>query len=759
MKKVSYALALALVALSANAQSKLDAGSRMALNYYKHVLSGENAAVAPISLPFQINTMTRAESTTTMFVSLNPGADLAKIEALGFEVITVAGNIALVDGSLNAVDQLAALDEVKSISFGSKVKAKLDKARVAVNAEEVQKGTEDLPQAYNGAGVVTGIFDTGLDPNHPNFNDADGNTRVKGIWLFGGSNGKYSFYSSDRVSEFTTDTRSECHGTHTLGCMAGSFNKKGGKVAIIGSNGQSVSVRSTVQNPYYGIAPNSDIAISCGELYSANIAAGMSAIADYADEQGQPFVINLSLGSNTGPHDGSDEYSQLASALTKRGIICIAAGNEGLYKVSYVKDFTESDNSFKTFPYSTSSSFSGQIDFWGDDDTDYTVTVVVYDLTTGSAVYSYDVNTSTEQDVTITTSDYNAQGYIHNDAFDTAFSSSYLLIGALHNTGTNNRREVRMEYNLRYNSKTNSSQRYVFGLIVTGKAGHRVDMTNDSDYAELTSLSQSGWVNGNADLSISSMACAEGLISIGSYNTRDRWPALSGGIYGYFNSDGSAATGYAANELSGFSSYATLIDGTTRPTVIAPGSGIISSISSYYTDTQNETTRKGYAALYTKDSRDYYWESESGTSMACPVAAGTIALWLQADPTLTTEDVMNVIKQTSVQDEVTMADPVKAGAGKINALAGIKYILGLNSVNSIAVDSADKMLVTSAGQNEWQVYVPGASAVKAALYSTSGQLVANVSANSDTAVINGNKLAKGIYILSANGKSQRVIVK
>jgi len=53
-----------------------------------------------------------------------------------------------------------------------------------------------------------------------------------------------------------------------------------------------------------------------------------------------------------------------------------------------------------------------------------------------------------------------------------------LLIGALHNTGTNNRREVRMEYNLRYNSKTNSSQRYVFGLIVTGKAGHRVDMTN-----------------------------------------------------------------------------------------------------------------------------------------------------------------------------------------------------------------------------------------------------------------------------------------
>jgi subtilisin family serine protease len=759
MNKVSYALAMALVALSANAQSKLDAGSRLALNYYKHVHAGESSVVAPVSIPFQVNPASRAESTATMFVSLNPGADLSKIEALGFEVVTVAGNIALLNGSIDAVEQLAALDDVKSISFGSKVSAKLDKARASVNADEVQNGSEGLPQSYNGKGVIAGIFDTGLDPNHPNFNDANGNSRVKGLWMFSGNNGKYTYYSSDRISDFTTDTRAECHGTHTLGCMTGAFNKKGGKVAILSSNGNSVSVRSTVANPYYGIAPGCDIAISCGELYSANIAAGMAAIADYAEEQGQPFVINLSLGSNTGPHDGSDEYSQLASALAKRGIICIAAGNEGMYKLSYIKDFTADDSSFKTFPYSSSSSYSGKLDFWGDDATNFTVTAVVYDLTTAKAVYSYDISTSKEQDLYLTTSDYNQSNYIHDDYFDKAFTSSYLLIGTSHNTGTNNRREIHIEYNMKYNPTSNASQRYVFGVIVTGKDGHRVDVTNESDYTELVNLSQTGWVNGNADLSISSMACAEGLISVGSYNTRDRWPALSGGIYGYFNNDGTSATGYIDGELSGFSSSATLIDGTTRPTVVAPGSGIISSISSYYTDAQTDATRKGYSALYTKNSRDYYWESESGTSMACPVAAGTIALWLEADPTLTSEDVLRVIENSSVKDEVTATNTVKSGNGKINALAGIQYILSISGVKDITVDAAEKMLVTSSGQNEWQIYVPGASSVKAALYSTSGQLVAKASSNSETAVISGDKLSKGIYILNANGKSQRVIVK
>jgi hypothetical protein len=33
--------------------------------------------------------------------------------------------------------------------------------------------------------------------------------------------------------------------------------------------------------------------------------------------------------------------------------------------------------------------------------------------------------------------------------------------------------------------------------------------------------------------------------------------------------------------------------------------------------------------------------------MACPVAAGTIALWLQANPKLTRQDILGVISRTA----------------------------------------------------------------------------------------------------------------
>jgi subtilisin family serine protease len=750
MKKVSYALALALVALSANAQSKLDAGSRMALDYFKRAQAGQQNLLKPSSVPFELNTMTRGESTTSMFVSLKPGADLAKIEALDFEVVSLNGNIAIVSGSLNNVEQLAALDEVVSISFGSVAKPKLDKARAAINADEVQEGADVLPQSYNGTGVITGIFDTGLDPNHPNFQDADGNSRVKGIWRYAGTNGQTVKYD---VADFTTDTRSETHGTHTLGCMAGSFNKKGGKVATISDKG-AVSVRATIKNPYYGIATGSDIVIGCGELTNANIIAGAGELMDYAAAEGKPIVINMSIGSNYGPHDGTDLYSQSLTELTKKGVICVAAGNEGQSNISVRKTFTTSDKQLKTFFVLGSSSSSGLIDVWASNSEDFVFTPAIYNTTTGEVVECMDISTSKEQTAYLTCSTYTDASYTHNSSFDAAFSSSYIIFQTSQNASTNNRREVQLSYNLTYNSSTNKNKTYLLGFIITGKPSQTIDMVTNDDYAEFSGNSVAGWTDGTPDLSISTESCAKGIISVGSFNSRTSWGTIGKYVYGY------TAAGFEQDGISGFSSYATLNDGTTLPTVLGPGAGVISSISSYYTDTNySSDDLNTCSALYTQNGRDYYWENEQGTSMACPVVSGTVALWLQANPNLTSEEIVNIMKQTSVQDEATLADPVKAGAGKINALAGIKYILGLNSVNSIAVDSADKMLVTSAGQNEWQVYVPGASAVKAALYSTSGQLVANVSANSDTAVINGNKLAKGIYILSANGKSQRVIVK
>lgn len=53
-----------------------------------------------------------------------------------------------------------------------------------------------------------------------------------------------------------------------------------------------------------------------------------------------------------------------------------------------------------------------------------------------------------------------------------------------------------------------------------------------------------------------------------------------------------------------------------------------------------------------KGVRNFYGVM-SGTSMATPVVTGVVALWLQANPTLTPEQIKEIISETSIHDTYT----------------------------------------------------------------------------------------------------------
>jgi hypothetical protein len=76
----------------------------------------------------------------------------------------------------------------------------------------------------------------------------------------------------------------------------------------------------------------------------------------------------------------------------------------------------------------------------------------------------------------------------------------------------------------------------------------------------------------------------------------------------------------------------------------------------------------------------------SGTSMACPAAAGIIALWLQADPELTLDDVKDVLAHSCDNDEFTTKNPTRWGYGKINAKKGLDYIQQTTGIVEMADD-------------------------------------------------------------------------
>ena len=114
--------------------------------------------------------------------------------------------------------------------------------------------------------------------------------------------------------------------------------------------------------------------------------------------------------------------------------------------------------------------------------------------------------------------------------------------------------------------------------------------------------------------------------------------------------------------------------GIQHPWITAPGEVLIAAYNHLYTSRTS-------SHIVVVDNDNYPYGQMSGTSMAAPCVTGIVALWLQAaqemGKDMTTSDVKDVMKKTAIQDIWTTTGPNAShfGNGKIDALAGIQYIL------------------------------------------------------------------------------------
>ena len=108
------------------------------------------------------------------------------------------------------------------------------------------------------------------------------------------------------------------------------------------------------------------------------------------------------------------------------------------------------------------------------------------------------------------------------------------------------------------------------------------------------------------------------------------------------------------------------IDYTAKPDITAPGTGIVSlsdPASAFYQSKSDFLVNGSFPTGY----KPYL--SLTGTSMAAPVVSGTVALMLQANPSLTPNLVKAVLQYTArAQSGV---DPLAQGAGFVNARGAV----------------------------------------------------------------------------------------
>ncbi|MDE5799518.1 MAG: S8 family peptidase [Paramuribaculum sp.] len=759
-----YTLAAAFavsVVFSANAQSKLDLQSRIQLEEYKQRQATVNnqqfdtqsdGKLVPMSVLPSFSSM--AVPKKMAFVGLNSDYTVADLEAAGYEVLSNVGDIAIVNVYLTDVEKLAELDAVRQIQLGRKLHKCDNLARQSGGVSAVQDGFdyEGTNYQYDGTGVFTAIYDSGIAPNHLNFLNEDGTTRVKRLLVYeepdDDGNINISDYTPTGIANFQTENEQETHGTHTLGILAGGYKGKATyRTATPNASYTAFTDSATVydaNNPFYGVATASDILIGCGTFEDAAIAHAATQMAKQAYDSIQPIVFSCSIGGNIGAHDGSDYLSQTMSALADQYnmIPVFAAGNEGADKMSVRKTFSSSSDKLVTCvtPLSGYSQCYSLLDFWSDSSEPFTLSVGVYYKKSSFGSYtSADLFTVNAADQSF---NYTSNS---NSTLKTAFSSAQVI--ALSEVDANNDRfHTLMLFNYTRNSSLLSSRTDYLYVTVTYESGRTVTGVINN-YGEFTAQSTtSGSVDGTADLSISTMACHPDVISVGGYNSRGMWYQFDGSIMG--------ARNFQENAVASFSSYGEADDGRQLPIVLGPATNVISSYSPYYlsynaeNNTDYETT--GDMCGMAVDSEGYsdFWGPMSGTSMATPFVAGTIALWLQADPTLDVNDVKDIINRTSTKDDATSAAPERSGAGRINAQAGIIEIIRRNNLaGTMRIDSDSlKPFVSVAGSN-LSVTVPGVSTVTVDLYNAMGLKVASTTADTDEVTCSTSGLTAGVYVL------------
>ncbi len=660
----------------------------------------------------------RIEGNADSLLSLYGGRSLARF-----------GNLHVACIPLRSISPLSLRPEVLRIEARQGNSIQMDTTVVLLGGAKAHAG-ELLPQAFTGRGVVVGVQDIGFDLTHPNFYDSSlSEYRIKRMWDFLSTDtlgsdlyvgAEYTTEEALKAYAHSRDAHIISHGTHTLGCAAGS--------------GYDTS--------YRGMAPGSDIClvsnavtedislIDSADVYKYTYALdvlGFKYIFDYAKSVGKPCVVSFSEGSMMDFRGDDALYYEMLDSLVGPGRIFVAsAGNAGHQVTHVVKPVGMESARVALISGGSQGYFSVKTT-----SPDYMLDFVLFGPDNAHQTFSLRP----------------ADIYLRPDS---------LLADTLDVGGKPYRIKA-----TRYPSYYNAAEEVVEVIVSTDKRlglDYYVGVDLKGEDVEVEMFRGGGYLVpenetlGSSAYSIHSPSSAPAAISTGATGYRTQYVNYKGELHVYDKG--------SHGERSDYSSVGPTFDERMKPDVMAPGTNIISSYSSYYLEACPDASDiESDVEHFEFNGRTYAWNSNSGTSMSTPVVAGAIALWLEAEPMLSPDDVMEVIRQTSRRYDESLEYPNNFyGYGEIDAYKGLLYILGFSEVKEISDHQPTAVRFSLSGDGRLCLGFPQPydKPVMVRVFATSGTEVmsAQVLSVGGKATVDLGALPRGVYAVQVNASDQ-----
>ena len=618
-------------------------------------------------------------------------------------------------------------------------------SRENIGVDLIIPGQKHAPDIlpYTGKGVVIGIMDCGIDPNHITFLDSEGKSRVK-TYIFTESAEESKdkklqaqiFATPAEILTAPIDSSEGGHGTHTTASAAGSWK----------------------ENPYSGMAPDAELfLVGMGALvYDDEIIYGMRAASDYALANNKRAVLSLSLGSGSGPHDGTSPVGLVSKEIREKGnLICFSAGNDGKRFSTIFRNFSNDTTPVRSIfcKWDGGKTHYCPLEAWSKDTKQTELQLYVMQKDT----LIYKSRWITPQEVInaggrVTLFSKGSEGELLPEMKNFIEGEIYCEMGIYEPNG---RFRIILDADVAKYLTPGFPPQLGFGIRSPQGADTRIYA--NPYYNCLGSWENPDFMYGTSDETISDLAASPDVVSVGMLNAVESRKAMSGQVYSLANQ--------SFGELGKpnlHTSRGTTWEGEKLPMILAPGTFVISAL---YPEAPG--MEQYYVCDTMVNGKRYVWGIDTGTSMSSPTAAGVMALWLEALPNLTFANMKDIFEHTSNPSALEGYEKY-AAYGTIDAYNGLKYALRTYSVPGVINDAPQRLSIrftegSARAGSEIEVLVSQpVNNATASFYSLDGRCCKSISV-SGTDFTTTLPSQPGVYVLRvAEGDfaaSQKLVVK